>query len=118
MSVGVVDGRNLWRNNPAVTWPLLTEAREILGSERLIIAPSCSLQHVPVALRHETKLDPELRGWLSFAEEKLGEVAALRLLIGGEADPGDLAANRAAAESRRRSPRIHRPAVQTPRGAV
>jgi 5-methyltetrahydropteroyltriglutamate--homocysteine methyltransferase len=112
LSLGVVDGRNIWRNDFAATLPLLQKAIALFGPERFLVAPSCSLQHVPVTLRNEAKLDAEFKGWLAYAEEKLAEVVALRDLAIGIARPEALAANQAAAESRRVSPRIHRPAVK------
>jgi 5-methyltetrahydropteroyltriglutamate--homocysteine methyltransferase len=112
LSLGVVDGRNIWRTDFDAVLPLLDKALSLLGGERLLIAPSCSLQHVPVTLRNEPRLDGELKGWLAFAEEKLAEVVALRDLAAGIAGPGPLAESRAAAESRRTSPRIHNPAVK------
>ncbi len=67
---------------------------------------------MPVTLRNETKLDSEFKGWLAYAEEKLVEVVTLRNLAVGIAQPEAAAANKSAAESRRVSPRIHRPAVK------
>lgn len=118
LSLGVVDGRNIWRNDFAATLPLIRKAVDLLGAERVLVAPSCSLLHVPVALRHETALDPELRGWLAFAEEKLAEVTALRDLAAGRECRAALAENRAALAARRASPRIHRPAVKARMAAV
>jgi 5-methyltetrahydropteroyltriglutamate--homocysteine methyltransferase len=118
LSLGVVDGRNIWRNDFAATLPLLAKAAAALGPGRLLLAPSCSLQHVPVTLRHETKLDPEFKGWLAFAEEKLGEVVTLRDLAAGAALPETLAANRVSSDSRRASPRIHRGAVKARVAAI
>lgn len=112
LSLGVVDGRNIWRSDFAAVLPLLNKAISLFGGERFLIAPSCSLQHVPVTLRNETKLDAEFKGWLAYAEEKLAEVVTLRDLAVGVARPEAAAANKAAAESRRVSPRIHRPAVE------
>jgi 5-methyltetrahydropteroyltriglutamate--homocysteine methyltransferase len=112
LSLGVVDGRNIWRSDFGTILPLLEKAISLFGTERLLIAPSCSLQHVPVSLRGETRLDPEFKGWLAYAEEKLAEVVALRDLSCGVARPEAEAANQAAAKSRRSSPRIHRPQVK------
>jgi 5-methyltetrahydropteroyltriglutamate--homocysteine methyltransferase len=112
LSLGVVDGRNIWRSDFAAVQPLLEKAVALVGAERLLIAPSCSLQHVPVTLRNETKLDAEFKGWLAYAEEKLAEVVTLRDLAVGAADQAAVAANAAAALSRRTSIRIHRPAVK------
>ena len=113
LSLGVVDGRNIWRNDHSATLPLLEKAVALLGPERVLIAPSCSLQHAPVSLRNETKLDAELKGWLAFAEEKLAEVVTLRDLVAHvPTKPDALATNSAAIASRRASPRIHRPEVR------
>ncbi len=110
LSVGVVDGRNIWRSDFTAVSPLLAKARALLGDGRLLIAPSCSLQHVPVTLRHEGKLDPEFKSWLAYAEEKLAEVVALRDLLVG-IPRSELGLNATAAASRRTSARIHRPGV-------
>jgi 5-methyltetrahydropteroyltriglutamate--homocysteine methyltransferase len=83
LSAGVVDGRNVWRSDLRRTLGLLREAHEQLG-DRLWIAPSCSLQHVPYDINQETGLDPVLRSRLAFAYQKLDEVAILaRALSGG-----------------------------------
>jgi 5-methyltetrahydropteroyltriglutamate--homocysteine methyltransferase len=112
LSLGVVDGRNIWRTDFDAVLPLLEKAFSLFGGGRFMVAPSCSLQHVPVTLRNESRLDAELKGWLAYAEEKLAEVVILRDLASGVARPEALAANRAAAQSRRVSPRIHNPAVK------
>jgi 5-methyltetrahydropteroyltriglutamate--homocysteine methyltransferase len=83
-----------------------------VGAERLWIAPSCSLLHCPITLANEPTLDPELKNWLSFADEKLQEVVALRNLLEGRGDHALLESNRAAQVSRKTSPRIHNPAVK------
>ncbi|MDR2430097.1 MAG: 5-methyltetrahydropteroyltriglutamate--homocysteine S-methyltransferase [Puniceicoccales bacterium] len=108
LSLGLIDGRNIWRGDFAAIQPRLEKALAHLGPERLLIAPSCSLQHVPITLRNEAKLPPELKNWLAFAEEKLAEVAALRDIATGAILPSVLEANKDAAISRRTSPRIHR----------
>jgi 5-methyltetrahydropteroyltriglutamate--homocysteine methyltransferase len=113
LSLGVVDGRNIWRTDFTAVQPLLDKAWNILGPDRLLIAPSCSLLHTPVTLRNETALDQEFKSWLAFAEEKLVEVVALRDLAAGRLDPSILAANQAALATRRASPRIHRPEVKS-----
>ncbi|MGH7997651.1 MAG: 5-methyltetrahydropteroyltriglutamate--homocysteine S-methyltransferase, partial [Opitutaceae bacterium] len=118
LSLGLVDGRNVWRADYASARPLLEAAMAALGPERLLLAPSCSLLHVPVTLRTESGLDAEFRTWLAFAEEKLGEIAELRALALGRLDPAAAAANAAALASRQSSSRIHRPDVQARRAPV
>jgi methionine synthase II (cobalamin-independent) len=76
LSAGVVDGRNIWRNDLEASLELLEAAHRQVG-DRLWLAPSCSLLHVPVDLERETDLDPEVKGWLAFAVQKLGELGIL-----------------------------------------
>ena len=113
LSLGVIDGRNIWRTDLDACLARLAPVADRLG-ERLWIAPSCSLLHVPVDLAAETRLDPEIRGWLAFAVQKLDEVSVLARALGGDPDgvAAALEASRAACEGRRRSPRIHRPEVE------
>ena len=77
LSLGVVDGRNVWRTDLDAAHSLIRRALEVLDSERLLVAPSCSLLHVPVDLTAERDLDPELRTWLAFAAQKIAEVRIL-----------------------------------------
>lgn len=111
LSVGVVDGRNIWRNDFVGSLELLRRAAERLHSHRLIISPSCSLVHTPLSLKHETGLDPELKSWMAFAEEKLSEVELLARLVHQERDSAALQENRRAIAGRQSSPRIHNTAV-------
>ncbi|MGJ7456697.1 5-methyltetrahydropteroyltriglutamate--homocysteine S-methyltransferase [Halomonas sp. RA08-2] len=113
LSVGAIDGRNVWRADLALLRERLAQARIRLG-ERLWIAPSCSLLHVPVDLERETELDPELRSWLAFARQKLDETVTLARLLDGrarEVDHERLEAATLALQARRDSPRLHRPEV-------
>ncbi|MFN4160683.1 MAG: 5-methyltetrahydropteroyltriglutamate--homocysteine S-methyltransferase [Stenotrophomonas sp.] len=111
LSAGLVNGRNIWRTHLDNALVLARYAHGHLG-DRLWLAPSCSLLHSPVDLDLETKLDDELRGWLAFSRQKLQE---LRLLADAlDAKPhaeAGLAQSRARIESRRQSPRVHKPAV-------
>ncbi len=77
LSMGCVEGRNLWLTDFSAITPLLNDAVEELGVDRVLVAPSCSLLHVPHDLRGENKLSPGIRSWLRFAEEKLAEIVAL-----------------------------------------
>jgi len=113
VSLGVINGRNIWKTdlNGVLDWLVPVAAQ--LG-ERLWIAPSCSLLHVPVDLDSEQKLDPEVKPWLAFALQKLDElkVLAVALREGRIAAQEELFANRAAIEARRASPRVNNPAVK------
>ena len=114
LSLGVIDGRNVWRADLDAALARLTEATRVVGTDRVMIAPSCSLLHVPVDLASETALDEELRGWLAFATQKLEEVRTLATALrdGPAAVAGELASARAARERRRTSPRTRDPQVR------
>ena len=113
LSLGVINGRNIWKTDLTAVLDWLEPLAARLG-DRLWIAPSCSLLHVPVDLAGEQKLDAEVKSWLAFALQKLDELRVLgRALREGRAAVQDaLAANQAALAARRASPRVHNPAVQ------
>ncbi|HSY53684.1 MAG TPA: 5-methyltetrahydropteroyltriglutamate--homocysteine S-methyltransferase [Opitutaceae bacterium] len=113
LSVGLVDGRNIWRTDLGAALGKLEKAAAVIGPGRLLVAPSCSLLHTPVTLRHEARLDAEFKSWLAYAEEKLTEVVVLGDLLAGSAPAREaLAASRAALASRAASARIHNAAVK------
>jgi 5-methyltetrahydropteroyltriglutamate--homocysteine methyltransferase len=109
LSLGIVDGRNIWRTEFERVLPLIEQSIQVLGSERLLIGPSCSLLHTPVDLAQETQLDDELKQWLAFARQKLEEIVLLARASndGRGALTEQLEANRQAFQRRRHSPRIH-----------
>lgn len=120
LSLGVVNGRNVWRCDLDKALAVLQHAHERLG-ERLWVAPSCSLLHSPVDLGREDALDAELKSWLAFAVQKCEEVAILaHALDQSEAAPvvQALARSRAVQASRAASTRIHKPAVQARVAAI
>ncbi len=112
LSLGVINGRNIWKTdlNAALEW--LEPLKEKLG-DRLWLAPSCSLLHVPADLESETTLDSEISNWLAFSRQKLQELSILAKALdeGRAAVAQDLSANQKAIESRRLSSRVHNPAV-------
>jgi 5-methyltetrahydropteroyltriglutamate--homocysteine methyltransferase len=114
LSLGVVDGRNIWRTNLDRAFRLIEQAMGQLGQDRVMVGPSCSLLHVPVDLDMEGEIEQELKAWLAFAKQKLSEVKALALRASGRMTEVEeiFAQSRAAFESRSSSPRIHNPAVQ------
>ncbi|QWV98795.1 5-methyltetrahydropteroyltriglutamate--homocysteine S-methyltransferase [Geomonas nitrogeniifigens] len=77
LSLGVVDGRNVWRADLEQAHRTVRRAVDALGSERVMVASSCSLLHVPVDLDAETRLDAELKSWMAFAAQKVAEVRLL-----------------------------------------
>ncbi len=114
LSVGVVNGRNIWRSDLRAILNDLRPVKERLG-ERLWLAPSCSLLHVPVDLTQESELDDELKSWLAFAQQKVEEIGALGRLLDGEKDPAleaMLAASDKAIAQRQASSRVNKAQVQ------
>jgi len=119
LSLGVVDGRNVWRNDFSKSLGLLRKALTKLGTERLWVAPSCSLLHSPISLQSETQLDVELRRWLAFADEKLLEVVTLARALGDpESVPDSLRDNAVAQMARRNSLRTQNDALRARLRAV
>jgi len=95
LSLGLVDGRNIWRSDLAAAQKLIRRALAMVNDKRLWIAPSCSLLHVPNDLDAETELPRELRSWLAFAREKIEELRALAEAQNGAAEGlAAIAANR------------------------
>ncbi|MEH6433674.1 5-methyltetrahydropteroyltriglutamate--homocysteine S-methyltransferase [Massilia sp. DD77] len=112
LSLGVIDGRNVWKTDLHATLAWLEPVQRRIG-ERLWIAPSCSLLHVPVDLHQEEALDPEIRSWLAFAVQKLEELDILATALdhGRSRVQETLVENAAAIDRRRASPRVRNPAV-------
>jgi 5-methyltetrahydropteroyltriglutamate--homocysteine methyltransferase len=114
LSLGVVNGRNVWRCDLEKALEQLQQAQARFG-DNLWVAGSCSLLHSPVDLEPEDKLDAELKGWLAFATQKCAEIAVLTQALN---EPRDVAVQAALAESRAmhagraQSQRIHKPQVQ------
>ncbi len=120
LSLGIVDGRNVWKNDLRMSFARLSRALEKLGKDRVFVAPSCSLLHSPIDLRAEERLAPDLRNWLAFATQKLDEIATLArgASEGAQAiQPALMASDRVRIE-RRNSERIHDLAVQRRLSAV
>ncbi|SJZ75004.1 5-methyltetrahydropteroyltriglutamate--homocysteine S-methyltransferase [Sediminibacterium ginsengisoli] len=113
LSLGVVDGRNIWKNDFRTSLALVKKAVAALGEEKIWLAPSCSLLHVPCDLDLETNsgsLNTEIKQWLAFAKQKIKEVVTLKELACSEV-PAELDArwqeNVHANETRRTSQLIH-----------
>jgi 5-methyltetrahydropteroyltriglutamate--homocysteine methyltransferase len=113
LSLGIIDGRNVWRADLAEAWKSLSQAHSILG-EKLWISPSCSLLHCPVDLALENRLDGEIKSWLAFSVQKLKEISILGqgLKEGENAISGDLSASAKIRQERLTSARIHNPVIQ------
>ncbi|MEK7702897.1 MAG: 5-methyltetrahydropteroyltriglutamate--homocysteine S-methyltransferase [Nitrospirota bacterium] len=109
LSLGVIDGRNIWRSDLSAALKLCQRAVSSLGTERVTIAPSCSLLHVPVSLEGESGLDAEIASWLSFAREKIDEVVLVTRAIneGEDALREALSANQRLMDQKKTSAKIH-----------
>lgn len=110
LSLGVVDGRNIWKNDYTKSLAFIHRAIKVLGEDRVAIAPSCSLLHVPCDLDYETAISPEIKNWMAFAKQKLQELKELRDIVKG--NTALLAANEDAIRNRGASGLIHRKAVK------
>ncbi|CAD85347.1 MULTISPECIES: 5-methyltetrahydropteroyltriglutamate--homocysteine S-methyltransferase [Nitrosomonas] len=112
LSLGCIDGRNIWRADLSQKLETLSQAASRFAGE-LWIAPSCSLLHCPVDLALETKLEPEIKNWLAFSAQKLEEMTTLGrgLNQGRESVEAILTASDEARRSRTESSRIHNPIV-------
>ncbi|WGL59183.1 5-methyltetrahydropteroyltriglutamate--homocysteine S-methyltransferase [Pigmentibacter sp. JX0631] len=78
LSLGIIDGRNIWKGNLNHAYSILTYVITKRNSQNIILAPSCSLLHSPINLNYEEKLDLKIKKWLSFAVQKLEELSLLK----------------------------------------
>lgn len=120
LSLGVVNGRNVWRCDLEQALGQLREAQQRFG-DNLWVAGSCSLLHSPVDLGREDQLDAELKSWLAFAVQKCAEISLLSTALnepGSAVVEGALSASRAVQLSRQQSVRIHQPEVQARLAAI
>jgi 5-methyltetrahydropteroyltriglutamate--homocysteine methyltransferase len=119
LSLGVVDGRNIWRTDLDAALSQLRQAQDRLGT-RLWVSSSCSLLHAPLDVSAERALAPELRDWLAFARQKLDEISLLSRVLNESQDTHSaaLADNRNAVQERRNSTRVHNPQVARRLAAV
>ena len=113
---GVVNGRNVWKSNIDERVNFVKQIAQKLGGKDFYVGSSCSLLHVPFTLKYEEKLNLEVKSWLSFAVEKLSEIAIIAKLANGaalnESEAKIYAENKASANSRANSALIHDAAVQ------
>ncbi|KAJ5759686.1 cobalamin-independent methionine synthase [Penicillium odoratum] len=120
LSAGVVDGRNIWKTNFKNAIEKVEAAIQKLGKDRVIVATSSSLLHVPHTLESEKGLDAEVRDWFSFAVQKLSEVVVIAKAVteGPAAVSAELEANAKSMQSRATSKRTNDPAVKARQAAV
>ena len=112
LSLGLVDGRNVWRTDLDAALDTTQAAVRALGADRVIVSTSCSLLHVPVNLETEDALPDDIVPWLAFARQKVDEVAAVASAARGEKPDDTFEAARTALDARRASTRVNDASVQ------
>lgn len=114
ISLGLIDGRNVWINGIENSIEIIESVKNSIKSDDIIIAPSCSLIHTPVDLDNEDKLDNEIKMWLSFAKQKLTEIAFLKDFTNGKTSKEDafFISNKEAIAKRKSSTRVNNPEVK------
>lgn len=118
LSLGVVDGRNIWKNDLGESLRTVEKAIARLGKERVLIAASSSFLHTPYDLELETKeniLLPEIKQWMAFTKQKVKELAVLKELLQDKPSQSALEefeANQKAIRSKTTSNLIHNAEVK------
>ena len=116
VGIGIVNGRNVWVNDIEKSAAFVKGLTETVESDKLHIGSSCSLLHVPYTLKYETKMDEDIKSWISYALEKLDEIRVINKLVKNEtlseADKEILEANKEAISTRKTSGKIHDTIVQ------
>ncbi|PRT52503.1 5-methyltetrahydropteroyltriglutamate--homocysteine methyltransferase [Wickerhamiella sorbophila] len=112
LSVGIIDGRNIWKADLNKAVKFVESAIAKVGKERVIVATSSSLLHTPVDLENETKLDAEIKDWFAFATQKLSEVVIVTKAVNGEDVKAELEANAKSISARASSSITNDAAVQ------
>jgi 5-methyltetrahydropteroyltriglutamate--homocysteine methyltransferase len=112
LSLGIIDGRNIWKSdlNEILDW---LEPIHCRLQERLWLAPSCSLLHVPIDLESEQRLEPEIKSWLSFGKQKLRELELIATALnrGRDSVAVELKQNANALLTRKKSQRVNKESV-------
>ena len=116
VGIGIVNGRNVWVNDIEKSAEFVKGLTEAVESEKVHIGSSCSLLHVPYTLKYETKMDEDIKSWISYALEKLDEIRVINKLVKNEelneTDKEVLEGNKKAIATRKTSKKIHDPIVQ------
>lgn len=118
LSLGLIDGRNIWKNDYKKSLAFIHKAKDSLGEHRVWIAPSCSLLHTPCDLdieQEEQVLTPEIKNWMAFAKQKLNELVELKYITIHKEDAKaifNLNKNQEAIHHRKTSALIHKSVVK------
>ena len=116
VGIGIVNGRNVWVNDIEKSAEFVKGLTEAVESDKVHVGSSCSLLHVPYTLKYETKMDEDIKSWISYALEKLDEIRVINKLVKNEElseyDKEVLEGNKIAISTRKTSSKIHDPIVQ------
>ena len=120
LSLGVINGRNIWKADLLGALCVVDKAAEELGKDRVIVGPSCSMLHSPIDLDVEDELAPEIKERMSFAKQKLGEIALVTKAVndGWDAINDEIEGNKQVFERAKKSIIINNPAVKERLGAL
>jgi len=113
LSLGVVNGRNIWKNDYTQSLQLVSKAAGAIGAQRVLLATSCSLLHTPYDLeleKDEQVLTPQIKGWMAFARQKVQELTELKAILDG--NEALLEANRKSLHEKSIASIVHKPAVK------
>ncbi|HEY8920480.1 MAG TPA: 5-methyltetrahydropteroyltriglutamate--homocysteine S-methyltransferase [Chitinophaga sp.] len=113
LSLGVVNGRNIWKNDYTQSLQLVSKAAGAIGAQRVLLATSCSLLHTPYDLeleKNEQVLTPQIKGWMAFARQKVQELTELKAILDG--NEALLEANRKSLHEKSIASIVHKPAVK------
>ena len=112
ISLGLIDGRNIWKTDLNKAQNVVNQAVEKLGIDQVLIGSSCSLLHSPVDLESETTLDPQILNWLSFAVQKCREISLLKSAVTGDDVKDELAEHAKAIADKAANPQVFVKAVR------
>ncbi|MDW5288959.1 5-methyltetrahydropteroyltriglutamate--homocysteine S-methyltransferase [Formosa sp. PL04] len=115
LSLGVIDGRNIWKNDFEQSLKLIEKATNILGKDKVWISSSCSLLHSPLDLNLEQKLPTDIKQWLAFSKQKVEEIVRLKSLVihpNSDENIAELKANKLANLNKKTSKLIHNESVK------
>ncbi|WP_353852722.1 5-methyltetrahydropteroyltriglutamate--homocysteine S-methyltransferase [Dehalobacter restrictus] len=112
---GVVNGKNIWRNNYAKTLGLIEKITQ--NCKEVVLNTSCSLLHVPYTLKHEDSLSEKRKKHFAFAEEKLGELSELKKILSNN-NPVETAEFMKNARIINKNRNCNKPAVQAAAAAL
>ncbi len=112
LSLGVIDGRNVWKNNFKKSLEMIKKVQTKLPAENIMLAPSCSLIHSPISIKLESKINPSYLEWFSFAEEKIEELVTLKkILTNQESEEKIVAKNESIFQKKKNNPKVFNPTV-------